>query len=260
MDMMRRGLRLTNTLIVAAGLVAAPDWSGGLQAAQASRAPDGVHRTFSTPDAAVTALMDALKAGSVEQVIAVLGPDSADLIVDPGSEASRRNREVFIAAASEGWRLADQGANQRTLIVGNEAWPFPVPVVQVHGGWQFDTAAGRAEVLARRIGRNELAAINVCRTFVAAQQQYASEGHDGKPAGRYAMTLRSDTGRQNGLYWPVARGGKRGPLGDLVAAAAPAGHALDPTRPPLPFHGYYFKILTAAGPNAPGGAKSYVVD
>ena len=148
------------------------------------------------------------------------------------------------------------------LVIGNEAWPFPVPIVKDASGWHFDTAAGKEEVLDRRIGRNELAVIRICRTYVAAQRLYASRGHDGLPAGLYARAFASEPGRQNGLYWPARRGEKRSPLGDLVAHAAEEGRALGKAgaEAPPPFHGYHFKILTAQGPAAPGGAKSYVVD
>ena len=130
----------------------------------------------------------------------------------------------------------------RVLVVGHESWPFPVPIVKDANRWRFDTAAGVEEVLARRVGRNELAAIRACRTYAFAQRLYASRGHDGKPAGQYATALRSDPGRHNGLYWPVARGEKRSPLGDLIADAADDRKS--------PFHGYHFKILP---PRDPGG-------
>ena len=126
--------------------------------------------------------------------------------------------------------------------------------------WQFDTAAGKEEVLARRIGRNELTTIQTCRAYVAAQLRYAQQGHDGKPAGVYAMTFNSDPGKENGLYWPTAKGQKRSPLGDLVAQAAAEGSPLGTDRTERsPLHGYYFKILKAQGPAASGGAKQYVV-
>jgi hypothetical protein len=134
-----------------------------------------------------------------------------------------------------------------------------VPLLKEGGRWRFDTEAGKEEVIARRIGRNELAAIAICRTYVAAQAQYAAEGHDGRRAGLYATMFRSDPGKQNGLYWPEAKGVKRSPLGDLVASAAEEGQALAEKRDPgSPFHGYYFKILTAQGADAPGGAKSFI--
>jgi hypothetical protein len=224
-------------------------------------AAQGAHRTFPTPEAAVQALIDAVKAGKLDAVKTIFGPDSDDLISSSDVATARGNQQVFVAAAGEGWRLSDQGNNRRTLIIGNEAWPFPVPLVKARDGWQFDTAAGREEVLARRIGRNELAVIGVCHTFVSAQVHYAQEGRDGKPAGRYAMTFRSDPGRQNGLYWPAARGQKLSPLGDLVAQAAADGRTSgQASGAPAPFHGYFFKILTAQGSHAPGGAKSYVVN
>ena len=154
------------------------------------------------------------------------------------------NRQVFTVAAREQWHLEDATAGRKTLVVGNEDWPFPVPLVKGADGWRFDTAAGKEEVLARRIGRNELDAIATIRAYVTAQQRYAQQGHDGKPAGVHATKFQSDPGTENGLYWPAARGQKRSPLGDLVAQAAEEGSPLGRDRPqPTPFHGYYFKIL-----------------
>ncbi len=127
-------------------------------------------------------------------------------------------------------------------------------------GWRFDAAAGKEEVLARRIGRNELAAIGTCRTYVAAQRRYAQQGHDGKPAGLFATAFRSDPDKQNGLYWPAPRHQPPSPLGDLVAQASLEGRALGAGERPQPFYGYYFRILTAQGTAAPGGARSYLVN
>jgi hypothetical protein len=166
-----------------------------------------------------------------------------------------------MVAAREHWELVSQGPNRMTLVIGNERWPFPVPLVKDAAGWRFDTAAGKEEVLTRRIGRNELAVIETCRAYVAAQQRYAQQGHDGKRAGLYAMTFASDPGKENGLYWPTSKGRKPSPLGDLVAQAGaeqrPPGKGGDQ---PSPFQGYYFRILTAQGPAAPGGAKPYIVN
>jgi hypothetical protein len=191
----------------------------------------------------------------------IFGPDAQELVDSSDPVTARRIREVFIAAVGEGWRVVDQDAGHKTLEVGNEAWPFPVPLVKTGSTWRFDTAAGKEEVIARRIGRNELAAIATCRTYVAAQRDYARDGHDGKPAGSYATAFNSDPGRQNGLYWPAERGQPRSPLGDLVAQAAEGGQDLASRRAQKqPFHGYYFKILTAQGARAAGGARSYVVN
>jgi len=220
------------------------------------------HRTFATPEAAVSTLVQTVKSGTVEQLIAIFGPDSRDLIdsADPG--AGRQNREVFTAAAAEGWQLVDAGPNARTLVVGNEEWPFPIPLVSGPDGWRFDTAAGKEEVLVRRIGRNELAVMRICQTYVAAQRRYAEDGHDGKRPGLYAKAFRSEAGKQNGLYWPSARRQKLSPLGDLVAQAAQEGRSLatGAEQPPAPFHGYYFKILMAQGADTTGGARTYLVN
>jgi hypothetical protein len=146
-------------------------------------------------------------------------------------------------------------------VIGNEDWPFPIPIARGPKGWWFDTAAGKEEVLNRRIGHNELAVIRICRAYAAAQRLYATRGHDGNPPGVFARTLRSDPGRQNGLYWPASHGDKRSPLGDLVAHAAAEGTAPGQDGPePSPFHGYFFTILTSQGPDAAGGAKDYVHD
>jgi hypothetical protein len=154
---------------------------------------------------------------------------------------------VFTVAAAEGWRLVDEGSTRKRLIIGNEGWPFPVPLVRSASRWRFDTATGKEEVLARRIGRNELAVMAICRAYVKAQRQYAEQGHDGNPAGLFATALRSDPGKQNGLYWPAGHGQPRSPLGDLVAQAAEEGRPLTDRQPPTPFHGYYFKMLTSPG-------------
>ena len=144
-------------------------------------------------------------------------------------------------------------------MIGNEDWPFPVPLVKEASGWRFDTAAGSEEVIARRIGRNELAAIATAQAYVTAQKRYAEKPHDGNPAGVHATKFASDPGKENGLYWPAKAGQPRSPLGDLVAQASGEGRTVSGDRSqPSPFHGYYFKILTAQGSSAPGGAKKYV--
>jgi hypothetical protein len=225
-------------------------------AAQADR-----YRRFAAPEDAVRALIDAAKGGNVEELRSIFGPDGDELIASGDPATARANREVFTVAVAEQWRLADDGPARRTLVIGNEEWPFPVPLVKESQGWRFDTAAGKEEVVARRIGRNELAAIETCRAYVTAQQRYAQQGHDGKAAGVYAQKFQSDSGKENGLYWPAGHGQRRSPLGDLVAQAAEEGRALGAGgAQPAPFHGYFFKILTAQGPAAPRGAKNYIVN
>lgn len=218
-------------------------------------------RTFPTPEEAVRALTATVKKGDLDALVALFGADAQGLVDTSDAATGKRNREVFLAAIKEGWRLADAGPDRKELVIGNEAWPFPVPLARSAAGWSFDAAAGREEILDRRIGRNELAVIGFLRTYVTAQNVYARRGHDGKPAGLFARRFASDPGKQNGLYWAAGQGERRSPLGDLVAQAAAEGQ-----RPgagasgPSPFHGYYFRILEGQGKAARGGAAEYVVD
>jgi hypothetical protein len=190
----------------------------------------------------------------------MFGQDGKDLIASSDPATARQNRQVFTVAVGEQWHLEDAGPGRKTLVIGNEDWPFPVPLVKEAGGWGFDTAAGKEEVIARRIGRNELETIETTRAYVTAQRRYAQLGHDGKPAGMFATKFQSDPGKENGLYWPTARGQKRSPLGDLVAQAAESGRPTGAGREqPSPLHGYYYRILTGQGSFASGGARSYIV-
>jgi hypothetical protein len=216
-------------------------------------------RTFATADEAVSALAQATKAGDLDALLALFGPEGKDLVDTSDPATARRNREVFAVAFKEGHRLVDAGADRKELVLGNESWPFPVPLVKGAAGWSFDAAAGREEILDRRIGRNELAVIGILWQYVAAQRAYAKTGHDGKPAGLYARRFASDPGTQNGLYWPAKHGEPRSPLGDLVAQAADDGHRAA-TSGPTPLYGYYFRILEGQGKSASGGAAEYVVN
>ncbi len=223
-------------------------------------AQNAAQRAFASPQEAVSALIDAVKGDRLNDVVALFGPDGKELADSSDVATGRRNREIFTAAVAEGWRLEDQPGKGKVLIIGHESWPFPVPLVKRASGWQFDTAAGKEEILARRIGRNELAVIHACHTYVAAQHLYAQQAHDGKAPGIFAQQFASTPGKQDGLYWPAARGQKRSPLGDLIAQAAEEGRSLDSAAAkPQPFHGYFFKILTGQGASANGGAKSYLV-
>jgi hypothetical protein len=229
--------------------------------AAAPSSPAAGSRAFATPEEAVRVLIDTVKAGELAALVALFGPGGQDLVDTSDPATGRRNREVFAAAIGEGWRLVDAGADRKELVLGNESWPFPVPLVKGAGGWSFDAAAGSEEILSRRIGRNELAVIAVAETYVTAQKVYARTGHDGKPAGLYARQLGSDPGKQNGLYWPVRPGEPRSPFGSLIAEAAEEGRQPPSgARSPHPFHGYYFRILEGQGKNAKGGAADYVVE
>ena len=208
----------------------------------------------------VKALLTAAKTANLDQMLAIFGPDGKELASTSDPTTARANLKVFAVAAREQIRLEDDGPNRKILVIGGEEWPFPVPIVKSKDGWFFDTTAGKEEILARRIGRNELAVIDTCYAYVAAQKRYAADGHDGKPAGLYAMAFASDAGKQNGLYWPAIHGQKLSPLGELVAQAAAEGRSSAATAGQRSaFQGYYFKILTSQGPAAAGGAKDYVV-
>jgi hypothetical protein len=253
----RRRDALRWTAVIAAGAVTC----SMVMVVAAGRSDRPGPRTFATPEQAVSVLIDTVRAGDLPALVALFGPDGQDLVDTSDSATGRRNREVFVAAVNEGWQLAEAGADRKELTLGNEAWPFPVPLVKRAEGWSFDAAAGREEILARRIGRNELAVIGICQTYVKAQRAYALTGHEGKPAGRFARRFGSEPGTHNGLYWPAARGERRGPLGDLIAQAEAEGYTPGRGgREPAPLHGYYFRILDGQGPAAPGGVASYVVD
>ena len=253
---------MTRTIIVrshAARIITAAVLCAALAAPACRKASNS--RTYSTPEDAVKALVAAVKAANLDEVVAIFGPEGQALVDSSDLASARRNREVFSAAVAERWRLEQPSPDSRVLVIGNEDWPFPVPLVKDDNGWRFDTDAGKEEILDRRIGRNELAVIQICRTYVAAQRLYAERGHDGAPAGAFAMTFRSAQGRENGLYWPAARGAHRSPLGDLVAQATTEGSTIGQTQAePSPFHGYFFRILTKQGAGAGAGEKDYVVN
>ena len=184
-----------------------------------------------------------------------VGPDGAEIVSsgDPVADASARQRVLEAYDAKH--QVVTEGADKAVLIIGQEDWPFPIPLVRKDGSWQFDTAAGREEILYRRIGRNELSAIQACLAYVDAQHEYAEKGVAGN--GVYAQRIVSQPGKKDGLYWPAQSGEDESPLGELAAAAAADGYRAGQQR--TPYHGYYYKVLTRQGPNAPGGALDYVV-
>ncbi len=214
---------------------------------------------FQTPERAAEALATAARTDDVPRLQEIFGPQGAEVLASGDRVADENNREVFAVAMAQGWTIDRVDSVTRELIVGDESWPFPIPLVKDSGGWRFDTEAGKFEILARRIGRNELAAIGVLRTYVLAQREYASVGHDGRPSGIFAQQVRSDPGRQNGLYWPIDNpADPPSPLGEFAADAAKEGYTGEAEAGSRPYHGYYYRILKGQGPSAPGGAMSYV--
>ncbi len=248
------------TMMITMNRMFACAWLALLASLATAAAQPATQPAFATPEDAVKALVDTIKTDNLDALVALFGPEGRELAASSDPATGRSNRRVFAVAFKEQWHLEEVTPTRKTLVIGNEEWPFPVPLVKGADGWRFDTAAGKEEVLARRIGRNELQAIATSRAYVTAQRRYAEQGHDGKPAGVHATKFNSDPGKENGLYWPAARGQKRSPLGDVVAQAAEEGRPIGADRTqPTPFHGYYFKILTGQGAAVSGGAKSYIV-
>jgi hypothetical protein len=212
-------------------------------------------KTFATPTEAVHALIAAIESGDQDALLAVFGDDGKDLVSSGDAVQDKNGREGFLKSYKAKHAILTEDANTRVLQVGTKDWEMPIPIVQEGGKWRFDTAAGKQELLYRRIGANELGAIAVCRGFIAAQADYAAVGHDGLPAGIYAQKLRSEPGKQNGLYWETKEGETPSPAGPFLAQAAEEGYQKGD-----PYHGYYYHGLKAQGAAVKGGAKSYLVD
>jgi hypothetical protein len=216
-------------------------------------------QVFPSPDAAVSALVAADKAADMKALSSVLGPDADQILTSGDPVADKNAREDFARRYQEMHRFAYDDQGRVILYIGAGNWPVPIPLVKKDNGWVFDTAAGKEELLFRRIGRNELFTIKVLEELADAQSEYASEAHDGGE-GQFAQKILSDPGKHNGLYWEAAEGQPESPIGPLVASATAEGYKRDSGGNPIPFHGYYYKVLEGQGRNAPGGAKKYLVD
>ena len=225
--------------------------------------PAPAQRSFNSPEEARQALIAAVQAKDHQELGAIFGPARQDLEPgDPVEQAAEFGH--FSHEVSEGIQLDMQGESKAILRIGDEKWPFPIPLVKQGESWHFDTVAGREEILTRRIGHNEILAINACRAYADAQREYYNMPEpDGDQIPKYAQHLISRPGKRNGLYWPTAAGEKPSPLGPLVAKAKEEGYMM-PHKPgehgPRPFHGYYFKILKKQGKSAPGGKFSYLIN
>lgn len=213
-----------------------------------------VEMKFATPEAAATTLLQALKNNDMPKLEGMLGHEVMRDVASGDQASDRRDRELIALAMEQSWKWTPVNAQTSELIIGDERWPFPAPLVKTGAEWRFDGEAAREEVLVRRIGRNELDVIGLCHALVDMQREYASESHDSKRAGLFARQIRSTPGHQDGLYWPRSPGQRRSPLGDL---AAQSGY--EENKPSSsPFWGYYFRVLTAQGDSAPGGRRSYI--
>jgi len=209
---------------------------------------------YATPEAAVAALVAALEKNDTAAIAKLLGPGTEELLSSGDPVADKADLAEFLAKYKTKNSLAADG-DKMMLTVGDNEWPMPIPLVQRDGKWAWDGAAGADEIIYRRVGENELGAIDVMYGYVNAQNAYAVEGRDGDPAGIYALKLISDAGMHNGLFWPTAAGETPSPAGPFVAGAAEEGYAAGSGG--TPYHGYYYRMLYAQGANANGGAREY---
>jgi len=214
-------------------------------------------KTFATPKDAADAIVEAAGKFDVPALDQLLGPGGEDLIASEDSVQDKNLAEAFAAKAREKNSVVVDPKNpdRATLVVGNDDWPLPIPIVKRDGKWFFDTKSGRQEILNRRIGSNELDAIEICRGYVDAQREYASEKHDRSETNQYAQRIISTSGKQDGLVWRKPDGTLDGPISEGIADALAEGY----TDKAKPFHGYFFKILKGQGPAAPLGSLNFVM-
>jgi hypothetical protein len=214
-------------------------------------------RAFDTPQEAAESLIQAAQSYDVPVLIEILGPGSEDLVASQDTVEDKNRAQDFVARANEKHSVQIDPKNpaRANLMVGNDDWPLPIPIVKHSGKWSYDLKSGRQEVLFRRIGENELNAIEVCRGYMEAQQEYAAQKHDGSEVNQYAQKIISTPGKHDGLAWQNPDGSWGGPVGEGAAKALEQGYAQG-----QPYHGYYFKILKGQGPAAPLGTMDFVVN
>lgn len=212
-------------------------------------------KTFSSPDEATSALVMAMKNNDEKLTLEILGPDGKHIVYSGDEVEDAQNRANFVERYQEMHRLVREPDGSVVLYIGAKNWPTPIPIVKKGNAWFFDTDAGKKEILYRRVGRNEISAIKVCQELVAAEKEYYATQHN-----EYAKQIFGDEGQHNGLYWKAADGEPQSPIGPLVASAVAEGYVKGKNGPPTPYRGYYYHILTRQGKDAPGGAKSYIVN
>jgi hypothetical protein len=221
---------------------------------------DGGQARYESPDQASAALLAAVSSGETSAMLRVLGEDALPLVESGDAIEDANTRNEFVALYADAHRWESEGADVSTLVVGPEDWPFPFPLVNEGGAWRFDTTNGIEEILDRRIGENELSAIQASLAYVDAQREYYWLNPEGAPLLHYASSLVSTEGRKDGLFWEVAEAEAPSPLGALFASARAEGYLVDGPVRPVPYYGYHFRMLTAQGEHAAGGAYDYIVD
>jgi hypothetical protein len=225
---------------------------------QSGAAADLKQRVFKSPDEAVKALIDSVRAKDTKELLAIFGPSGKEIISSGDEVADKEIGERFVKAYEEAGKLVTEGEKRMVLHVGKEDYPFPIPIVKKGEIWFFDTKVGKEEILNRRIGRNELSTIQVSLAYVDAQREYARRDRDGGGLREYAQKFISEKGKKDGLYWETKQGEEESPLGSLVSRALKEGYTKKGDKP-IPYHGYYYRILKAQGKNAPDGEYDYVV-
>ena len=256
-------MKIMNRILAAAfaaSLAALPftDVQAQAAAAPAAAKPAAKQKTFATPEEASAALVAAVRAKSVDDLLAVVGPGASSWLFSGDKVADTNDWTKFLAAYDAKNALRKEG-DKMVLDVGADGWPFPAPIVKRADKWAFDSAAGREEIINRRVGRNELDAIQTMLAIVDAQREYAASDADRNGYADYARRFGSSPGKKDGLYWPEEQGKASSPLGPLVAVAAAEGYKKEKTDKPQPYHGYQYRILTAQGKDAPGGTYDYLV-
>jgi hypothetical protein len=247
-------------VLAACDTITAENAQGSLTTRPAGE-PGVGQQQFDSDDQAAAALVTAAKAHDRDALHQIFGPSVTEFISGDKVE-DEKSFDHFVASAADNLKLEKQDANTSVIDIGKDNWPFPIPLTRLASGkWFFDTEAGKHEILARRIGANELEAISVCRGYVEAQREYASEYRDGSDVLKYAQHIISKNGH-DGLYWEAGPGEEQSPFGPLVAQANLEGYTLQTSdgHGPQPYHGYVFKILTSQGPAAPGGEYNYVIN
>ncbi len=230
-----------------------------LMAAIPATAEAKTPKVFDTPEAAAQGMIAALTANTRAAIEELLGDEHNDVLFTEDEAAERENRELALAAAQEAMTLEEEGSDTRTMLIGKQQWPVPFPIVQTAAGWQFDTEAGLYELLARRIGTNEIAAIETLRAYVNAQREYATSDYDNDDVLEYAQNLASTEGKKDGLYWQVADGSNE-PASPLSAFVVEQAGYLSGRDEGDPLRGYDFRVLTRQGEGAPGGRHDYIIN
>ncbi len=221
-------------------------------------AQDTKQKKFKSPEDAFNALVEAAKTNDTKGLLAIFGPDGKEIISSGDSVADTGSRKRFVKAAGEAIKFRKLDDKTTLAVIGKDEWCFPIPLVKTGPEWVFSTEEGKEEIINRRIGRNELNSIQVSLTYVAAQREYAGKDRNGNGI-QYAQHFLSRKGKKDGLYWEATPEEETSPLGPLLARASEEGYAFRKDEKPVPYHGYYFKILKSQGSNAPGGELDYIV-